>query len=452
MVEMAAVVVKRYDEPANERRGEEKRKRGMMRLSPLACVCLVSRSHVSPHGASVLAARVGVVFWAAAKLFFFVSCLRSDGFVGRFSDNVSCFSFNGDKSKLALCPNNSEIWIYAKNGEEWEEECVLREHTELVTGLDWGVKTNRIVSCSQDRNAYVWSFDNGRWMPTLVILRLQRAATFVAWSPREDKFAVSSGAKLVCICYFEDEHDWWVSKHIKKHRSTVLSVKWHPNNVLVATASSDNRARVFSAWTKGVDKRGAVCPIPDPEKKAETFGECLLEWDAGAWVKDVAWSPSGNLLAFISQDASVAVADVSQGQVPPAVVKLSEYCVVVVFFFFFVFFANFQPSDSAAFADRVYERVVSGGSGIRLPAVSVSGERGSGEAGQVAGRAKGGCGRRDHQSQNVAEHGQKGRVDRGREAQDQASERHYSHGRIQRRRRHLRVRFPFFFSSLSHSL
>jgi len=243
--------------------------------------------------------------------------------VKRFSDNVSCFSFNGDKTKLAFCPNNSEIHIYAKSGEEWEEECVLKEHTELVTGLDWGVKTNRIVSCSQDRNAYVWTLDGGKWKPTLVILRLQRAATFVAWSPREDKFAVSSGAKLVCICYFEDENDWWVSKHIKKHRSTVLSVKWHPNNVLVATASSDNRARVFSAWTKGVDKRGVVCPVPDPEKKAETFGECLLEWDVGAWVKDVAWSPSGNLLAFIGQDASVSVADVSQGQVPPAVVKLT---------------------------------------------------------------------------------------------------------------------------------
>jgi hypothetical protein len=353
---------------------------------------------------------------------------------------VSCFSFNGDKSKLAFCPNNSEIHIYAKSGDEWEEECVLKEHTELVTGLDWGVKTNRIVSCSQDRNAYVWTLDAGKWKPTLVILRLQRAATFVAWSPREDKFAVSSGAKLVCICYFEDENDWWVSKHIKKHRSTVLSVKWHPNNVLVATASSDNRARVFSAWTKGVDKRGVVSPVPDPEKKAETFGECLLEWDVGAWVKDVAWSPSGNLLAFIGQDASVSVADVSQGQFPPAVVKLSEN------FVHFLFFARLTlfTSHSAAVADRVCERVVAGGRGIRLPAVPVSGQRGSGEAGQVAGCAKGGGGRRHLQSQDVAEHGQEGRVGRGREAQDKAPERHYPHGRVQRRRGHLRVRFVCF--------
>lgn len=243
--------------------------------------------------------------------------------MSRFADTVSCFCFNGDKSKLALCPNTSEIWIYAKQGAEWEEECVLTEHSQIVTSLAWGAKTNRIVSCSQDRNAYVWTFENNKWSPTLVILRLQRAATYVSWSPKEDKFAVASGAKLVCICYFEDEHNWWISKHIKKHRSTVLSVEWHPNNVLVATASSDGHCRVFSAWTKGVDKRGIVSPIPDPEKKAEVFGECLLDFDVGSFVKDVAWSPSGNLLTWVAQDSSISVADVSQGQVAPAVHKLT---------------------------------------------------------------------------------------------------------------------------------
>ena len=33
---------------------------------------------------------------------------------------------------------------------------------------------------------------------------------------------------------------------------------------------------------------------------------------------DVAWSPSGNLLAWVAQNSTLAVADVSQGQVPPA--------------------------------------------------------------------------------------------------------------------------------------
>ena len=75
----------------------------------------------------------------------------------------------------------------------------------------------------QDRNAYVWTMQaDKKWKPTLVVLRLNRAATCVRWSPLENKFAVGSGARMVSVCYFEKDNDWWISKQIKKPiRSTV---------------------------------------------------------------------------------------------------------------------------------------------------------------------------------------------------------------------------------------
>ena len=88
------------------------------------------------------------------------------------------------------------------------------------------------------------------------MLRINRSATYVRWSPSEDKFAVASGARSVCICSFDDEAQWWASKQLKKPiRSTVLSVDWHPNNVLLAAGSADAKARVFSAYIKEVDKK-----------------------------------------------------------------------------------------------------------------------------------------------------------------------------------------------------
>jgi hypothetical protein len=45
-----------------------------------------------------------------------------------------------------------------------------------------------------------------------------------------NKFAVTSGMKCVPICNFDPSSNWWVSKIIKKHKSTVLSVAWCPNN------------------------------------------------------------------------------------------------------------------------------------------------------------------------------------------------------------------------------
>jgi len=68
---------------------------------------------------------------------------------------ITCHAWNGDHTKLALCPNNNEIHIYGKQGNEWVKEHTLAEHDQTVTGIDWGPKTNRIVTSSLDRNAYV---------------------------------------------------------------------------------------------------------------------------------------------------------------------------------------------------------------------------------------------------------------------------------------------------------
>lgn len=114
---------------------------------------------------------------------------------------LTAHSFNADRSKVAVSPNSHEVQIYAAQAGGWVLEHTLSEHDKLVTGIDWASNTNRIVTCSQDRNAYVWTLtpdqNTGReiWKPTLVLLRLNRAATFVRWSPNEDKFAVASGAR-----------------------------------------------------------------------------------------------------------------------------------------------------------------------------------------------------------------------------------------------------------------
>mmetsp|Transcript_8461 Transcript_8461/g.24185 ORF Transcript_8461/g.24185 Transcript_8461/m.24185 type:complete len:355 (-) Transcript_8461:84-1148(-) len=240
------------------------------------------------------------------------------GDIKQLHDRISCHAWNGDFTRLAVCPNNTKVIIYRKNGDNYELEHTLEEHDQLVTGIDWAAKSNRIVTCGQDRNAYVWKFDNGVWKPTLVILRINRAATHVRWSPNEDKFAVASGAKLVSICYFEKDNDWWVSKHIRKHDSTVFKVDWHPNNVLLATASADNNARVVSAFIRGVDKKpgdtayGARLP----------FGELFATYPARGWMHAVKWSPSGDYIAFCSHDSTVTIMDTHSGE--PTVLKLKE--------------------------------------------------------------------------------------------------------------------------------
>ncbi|PWN29790.1 WD40 repeat-like protein [Jaminaea rosea] len=234
---------------------------------------------------------------------------------------LTAHAFNADRSKVAVSPNSNEVHIYASSANGWTLEHVLNEHDKLVTGIDWAPQSNRLVTCSQDRNAYVWTLqadETGKsiWKPTLVLLRLNRGATFVRWSPNEDKFAVASGARIISICSFESDNDWWVAKHIKKPlRSTVLSVDWHPNNVLLAAGCADMRARVFSAFIKGVDAR----PAPSVWGERLPFGTLCGEFasPAGGWVHAVGFSPSGDSLAFAGHDSSLTIVYPSGPEAPP---------------------------------------------------------------------------------------------------------------------------------------
>ncbi|XP_031554175.1 actin-related protein 2/3 complex subunit 1A-like [Actinia tenebrosa] len=220
---------------------------------------------------------------------------------------ITCFAFNKARNQLAICPNDNTVHIYKKSGNKWTADVVLNEHGQRVTDMDWGQESNRLVTCGADRNAYVWTLNDGQWKPMLVILRINRAATCVRWSPKEDKFAVGSGARLISVCYFEKDNDWWVSKHIKKPiRSTILSIDWHPNNLLLASGSSDFKARIFSAFIKDVDGK-TNCDTEWGKKAA--FGNCLAEFSTGSggWVHGVSFSASGHKLAWVGHDSSISV-------------------------------------------------------------------------------------------------------------------------------------------------
>ncbi|KAF5405295.1 Actin protein 2/3 complex subunit [Paragonimus heterotremus] len=227
------------------------------------------------------------------------------------NDALVSHAFNGDGSQLAISVNTSDVYLLrvpTNATAKYQILDVLHEHTALVTGLDWAPKSDRIVSCSADRNAYVWTKQcDGKWKPTLVVLMIDRAAICVRWSPLEDRFAVGSGCKLVAVCCFDKELDWWTSKHIKKHfRSTVTCLDWHPNNSVLACGSSDFHMRVYSAHIKSGDTQSAW-------GNHSSLGDVLFEHYEceGGWVLGVSFSADGNKLVWTKHNSLIFVADVS---------------------------------------------------------------------------------------------------------------------------------------------
>jgi actin related protein 2/3 complex subunit 1A/1B len=95
-----------------------------------------------------------------------------------------------------------------------------------------------------------------------------------------------------------------VSKHVKKPlRSTVLSIDWHPNNVLLAAGTADAKAYVFSSFIKGVDAKPEATVWGDRLPFNTVCGD--FKAPNGGWVHDVAFSPSGNILGYVSHDSAV---------------------------------------------------------------------------------------------------------------------------------------------------
>ena len=172
----------------------------------------------------------------------------------QLTSQLSCHAWAADRQHLAICPNNHEIYVYQRSPTgQWTRIHTLSDHDQLVSGLDWSVNSNQLVSCSHDRNSYVFSWQDSTLKPEMVITRLSKAATCVKWSPCEQKFAIGSAAKAICICYYEQESNWWASKLIRKqHNSSILMVSWHPGSVLLATVSSDSKCRVFSTALPGM--------------------------------------------------------------------------------------------------------------------------------------------------------------------------------------------------------
>jgi len=237
--------------------------------------------------------------------------------ISNFGYSISNHAWSADRSNVAISHNDNLVTLYKESEKpgKWEPTTTLNKHELRVTGIDWAPKTNRIVTCSADRNAFVWDLQpDGTWNQVLVLLRINRAATCVKWSPEENKFAVGSGARLISVCYFEQEHDWWVAKNIKKPiRSTITTVDWHPNNVLLAAGSSGFKVRVFSGYIKDIEDK----PSETPWGAKMPFAKVMAEFNNssanyGGWVHSVNFSADGNKLAWVAHDSSISVADATK--------------------------------------------------------------------------------------------------------------------------------------------
>lgn len=163
---------------------------------------------------------------------------------------------------------------------------------------------SRIVTVSHDRNGYVWDLDvkQNKWIPTLVILKLNRAATGVEWSPDKTKFIVTAAQKKCMCCGYNQENRWWQAYPLATGSPTSVCARWMADSVHLVCVTTARHCHLFTISPAEVDESGKRIK---KDKKTKKPLEEITKWSSQGWANCCAVSPGGNWIAFASQDSRI---------------------------------------------------------------------------------------------------------------------------------------------------
>jgi actin related protein 2/3 complex subunit 1A/1B len=235
----------------------------------------------------------------------------------RVYPGISAYAWNSDCSKIALCPGTSrEIWIFKTNGTmdttKWLRTQVSTEHLNPISGLDWHPTTDKLLSCSIDRGAIVWTAGaDDKLIPGLCMIKESKANTACQWNHRGDKFAVATASGNLFVGTYNADQGFWAALNLsgKKphHKSSVLSCTFEPlSGRAIVSTSADNFVYLSTCFDSGVDQDSA-----GPFGKIESFGEVLLKFNCDGWPNTAHFSPDSAQLVYATQDCEVNFVDLS---------------------------------------------------------------------------------------------------------------------------------------------
>lgn len=233
---------------------------------------------------------------------------------------MQCFTWNANGSLAAVCPTNNEIWIFETAGSpdisKWTKVCVLKEHFNVISSLNWHPKTNLLLSASTDRGAIVWEQGTGdkkyEFMPQMGMIKEQKANLDAAWNGRGDKFVIGSSSGYVYVGTYSKANNFWVAHPVSKkpqHKASVVSVKFDPGcSRVVASASLDGTVQITSCFSEDLDKDSTSGPFG----MVSSYGDVLVTIPSNAWINFVAFSPNSSIIAYGTHDSELNFANVAE--------------------------------------------------------------------------------------------------------------------------------------------
>ena len=261
-------------------------------------------------------------------------------------EGISVLAFNKDFSQVALSKKDNLIYIYSvpdlKKTDNWKLLYTLDSHFQYISGLDWHPETNRLLSCSYDKTSFVWDLNDGKWIPSNVVITTKLGFLCCKWSKRGDKFCEGTSAKQLLIGYFSKKSNWWMGRNIKAHKSSVVTCSIDPTSLFVLSGSTDLRIYVSSCYIPEIDDQFLT---EETKPLARDFGETIFEFKPNCWINSVAWLPSGNMGVIAGQDATLSLIEPKGSENKPEVIRCKHSPVTMII-----------PIDDNSFYAVCYDR------------------------------------------------------------------------------------------------
>ncbi|MCB9640173.1 MAG: WD40 repeat domain-containing protein [Myxococcales bacterium] len=205
---------------------------------------------------------------------------------------------------------------------------VLRKHTWSVWGLSWKPDGNSLASVSGDGKLILW--DTKTWRPWRVHTIDGGWIRTVSWSPKGTYVAIGTasawgkGRSTVTIW---NATTGQLYRRLVPHFGHLLSIAWHPTELVLASAAADGLVRIWSlatnktiyalrghkGWATGVQwsTDGRFLLSTSLDRSAilwELPAQRWLRFDSSTIVR-ARWQPQGRHIAWASKEESILLVD-----------------------------------------------------------------------------------------------------------------------------------------------
>ncbi|KAL0228181.1 hypothetical protein RCL1_004324 [Eukaryota sp. TZLM3-RCL] len=166
----------------------------------------------------------------------------------------------------------------------------VQAHQDRVWSLAFSPDSTHLLSCSGDCSINLYSFDSQLFLlkPLKTFQNHARAVRRVAWRSDSRAFVSSSFDKSICV-YTCTSNDDYSMERIEGHECEVKAARFSDQGLL----ASCSRDRLVWVW--------------EFDEFAEDYEVTSVLHGHDQDVKNLAWHPSGNIIASCSYDATIRI-------------------------------------------------------------------------------------------------------------------------------------------------